>query len=186
MDAQPNRRLPAPDPWLAAQGALLRTARPLSVLDVACGEGRNALWLAAAGIPVLGVDVSPGAVERARNEAIRHGLPARFAVRDVEREGLPPGPWGAVIVLHFLDRSLLGRVYGVLRPGGFLLVKTHLAHPLRPPRTRPRNPAHLLGSGELPRLCVGLETVRYAEWAGSHGSFAALVARRPYTGSYSS
>ncbi len=186
MDTPEKPCLPAPDPWLAAHGALLRAAAPSPVLDVACGKGRNALWLAAAGIPVLGVDLSPGAVERARKAANHRGLPARFAVWNVERNGLPSGPWGAVIVFHFLDRPLFGRISGVLRPGGFLVAKTHMAHPLRPPGARPHNPAYLLGPGELLRLCAGLEPLRYAEWAGAHGAFAALVARKPRPGPYSS
>ncbi len=186
MRALERPRLPAPDPWLTAHAALLRTAPPFPVLDVACGTGRNALWLAAAGIPVTGVDRAPEAVERARRTAGRYGLSARFAVRDVERQGLPAGPWGAVLVFHFLDRTLLGRVSRVLRPGGILVAKTHMAHPLRPAGARPRNPAFLLASGELPRLCTGLVPVRYVERAGPDGAFAGLVARKPWARAYSS
>ena len=52
------------------------------VLDVGCGTGENALYLAALGRPVMGVDASPTAVARAREKAARRGVPAAFLVAD--------------------------------------------------------------------------------------------------------
>lgn len=52
------------------------------VLDVGCGTGENALFLAARGRPVLGIDASPLAVERAREKARERGLAVPFLVAD--------------------------------------------------------------------------------------------------------
>ncbi len=178
MDAQ----LPAPDPWVADLTAAWAAGSVQPVLDVACGSGRNALWLAAAGLRVVGVDRSAGAVERARATARRRGLAtARFRVRDVEAAGPPAGPWGAVVVCRYLHRPLLPRLAEALRPGGWLVYRTHLAHPLRAPDARPRRSAFLLASGELLRAFGGLEVLRYEEAAGPDGAWAGLVARRPYS-----
>ena len=52
------------------------------VLDVGCGTGENALYLASLGRPVLGVDAAPTALARAREKAAQRGLPAAFLVAD--------------------------------------------------------------------------------------------------------
>jgi len=63
-----------------------------SVLDVGCGLGTNALWLAEQGFDVTGCDVSERAIETARKRAARRGLSVRFIVADLldRRSDLPP------------------------------------------------------------------------------------------------
>lgn len=170
------------DPWLACLGPALCSELPGPVLDLACGLGQNALWLAGLrmkGIDVLGVDASAVAVARARAEARKVGLPARFEVWDTRGVGLPPGGWGAVLVFHFLDRSLFPGIEAALEPGGLLACKTHLRHALRGPAAHPRRAAFLLESGELLGAFPTLRTVEYREWAVQGEAFAALLARRP-------
>ncbi len=53
------------------------------VLDVGCGTGENALYLAARGHQITGVDAAPTAIARARQKAAERGLPATFHVGDV-------------------------------------------------------------------------------------------------------
>jgi cyclopropane fatty-acyl-phospholipid synthase-like methyltransferase len=62
---------------LAAEGEIVG-----EILDLGCGTGENALHLAALGRRVLGVDVSPTAIARAREKAATRGLPAAFVVGD--------------------------------------------------------------------------------------------------------
>ena len=52
------------------------------VLDVGCGTGENALYLASLGRRVVGVDAAPTAIARAREKAAQRGLPAAFLVAD--------------------------------------------------------------------------------------------------------
>ena len=61
------------------------------VLDIACGEGRHALYLAqaSASFDVFGLDRSPTAIKAATERAAQLGLRANFAVRDLEKEFLP-------------------------------------------------------------------------------------------------
>ncbi len=167
----------APDPWLVDSAPLL-AALPGPVLDLACGAGGNGLWLARAGHAVTGVDRSAAALQAAAAAASRTGLVVNLLARDLEREPLPAGPWGAVLVFHFLERALFPALPEVLAPGGVLVYKTHLAHPSRPPGARPRRAAFLLGSGELLAAFPGLVPLRYREWAAGGEAFAALVARR--------
>ena len=111
---------PGPPPRFAAHEHLLPTAG--RALDVACGRGRCAVWLAARGLSVWGLDVSAVAVGQARELAERTGVRARcrFDVVDLD-DGLPDGPPADLIVCHLfrdprLDRALVER----LAPGGLL------------------------------------------------------------------
>ncbi len=54
-----------------------------AVIDVGCGTGENALELSARGLPVVGVDAAPRAIEKARAKALERDLPAEFLVADV-------------------------------------------------------------------------------------------------------
>lgn len=93
-------------------------------LELACGRGRGAVWLAERGLAVWGVDVSPVAVKHARDLAADHGLAqrCRFDVADLDN-GIPPGPAVDLLVCHLytdarLDRAIVER----LRPGGVLAI----------------------------------------------------------------
>ena len=173
------------DPWLTSLGPLLGSTLPGPVLDVACGQGRNALWVAGLqGVDapsIVGVDASEVAVSRARAEGARLRLRVRFEVRDVSSQGLPQGDWGAILVCHFLDRSLFPTLQSALAPGGLLAYKTHLRHPLRGAAARPRRPAFLLDSGELLSAFPALRILEYRESAAPGHALSTLLARRPAT-----
>jgi tellurite methyltransferase len=176
-------RLPPPDPWLVHAGPILAPGVPGPILDLACGLGQNALWLAALGLSVVGVDASAVAIERARYEARRRRVNATFEVTKV-RAGEPfsrswSGLWGAIIVFRFLDRTLFAQLERSVAPGGILAYNTHLQHPLRSLENGPRRPEHLLHSGELLWRLPAVTPLSYAEWAEGGRAFAAFLARRP-------
>jgi SAM-dependent methyltransferase len=182
-DRQASSRTPRVDPWLASLGPALSAALAGPALDLACGLGQNTLWLAdlrgRESSPVVGVDASAVAVARARAAARQAGPQLRFDFWDASSDGLPQGPWGTILVLHFLDRSLFPLLEAALAPGGVLAYKTHLRHELRGPEARPRRPAFLLESGELLAAFPNLRTIEYREWAMRGEAFAALLAARP-------
>ncbi|OBG00591.1 SAM-dependent methyltransferase [Mycolicibacter sinensis] len=93
-------------------------------LDVACGQGTGAVWLAGRGLQVRGFDVSPVAIEQARALAARSGLGdrCRFEVADLD-DGLPDGPPADVIYCaRFRDRRLDESMIARLAPGGLLAI----------------------------------------------------------------
>jgi SAM-dependent methyltransferase len=111
---------PGPPTVLAAYEHLFPTSG--HAIDLACGRGTAAVWLAARGLTVHGVDVSPVAVRFARDLAERHGVDdrCRFEVGDLD-VGLPAGPPADVIVCHlFRDARLDTAVIERLAPGGLL------------------------------------------------------------------
>jgi SAM-dependent methyltransferase len=90
------------------------------VLDVAGGTGRNAMWLARHGFDLTLVDVSGVAVEMVRQRARESGVSLAALVSDVEDEGLPVGPWDAIVIHHFFHRPLLQATPDLLASGGIL------------------------------------------------------------------
>jgi SAM-dependent methyltransferase len=114
--------------------AELDLAPPMSVLDVGCGTGRQAVELARRGLRVTGVDISAGMLAEARRAAAEAGVELDLVRMDAAR-GLPPGPFDAVIsicegafgLLSSDDdplehgAALLGRMAAALVPGGRLL-----------------------------------------------------------------
>jgi len=162
-------------------------------LDIACGTGRNAVFLAGRGQHVTAVDFSGVALDilevraRGMHFPVRHvkslhdvhgthrrGLELLHA--DLERAHLPAHAFDLILCIQFLQRSLFPQMVRALRPNGVLLLETYTRAQLEFPGG-PRNPAYLLEIGELreafPSLCV----LFYRELQAGQG-IASLVARK--------
>ncbi|WP_457596604.1 class I SAM-dependent methyltransferase [Hydrogenimonas sp.] len=130
-------------------------------LDLACGGGRNALFLARKGFEVDALDISEVAIaslaERSR------GLPLKARVADLDDFIPPRGRYGLIVMTNFLDRKLLRHVVEALAPGGILIVETYMHHPENEKRG---NPDFLLAPGELRELLDDddLQTIAYEEF----------------------
>lgn len=142
-----HHELAAPSAWVVRWADRIPAGG--RVLDVACGSGRHARFLAARGHPVEAVDRDRDAVARLE------GLPG-IVPRCADLEG---GPWpygrdtfAGIIVAHYLHRPLFPKLLATLAPGGVLIYETFAAGNER--YGRPSNPAFLLKPGEL------LEVVR--------------------------
>jgi len=120
------------------------------VLDLACGSGRAAVWLAERGWRVTGVDHQPEALALARALAADRGVAPALLAGDLrEPHALPPGPWAAVLLFRFLDRPLMARLPGVLAPDAVVMLHTFREAPGYLGNPRPR---HRLARGEATRL----------------------------------
>lgn len=119
---------------------------PGSALDLACGAGRNALYLAERGWRVTAVDGSPAAIEILRERAAKKSLTIDARVADLERGGveIEPDAYDLVCDCYYLQRDLFPRIRSGVRPGGLAIVIVHLTEPGQP-ETKPRR----LGPGEL-------------------------------------
>jgi SAM-dependent methyltransferase len=103
---------------------------PGRALDVACGEGRNAIWLAEQGWTVTGVDFSPVALDKARRLAGARGVAVDWELGDVTDYVPVPECFDLVIVmyLHLPEpsrRLVFSRAGAAVAPGGTLLVVGH-------------------------------------------------------------
>jgi SAM-dependent methyltransferase len=163
-------------------------------LDLACGSGRNALFLAERGRHVTAVDWSEpglGILEaRAQNKKIpvrriqkpvdsgrtkRAGIDVLPA--DLEEIQLPENCYDVIVCIRYLQRSLFPQICRALRPGGMLLYETFTRAQLDF-ESGPKDPAYLLNPGELreafPELCV----LFYRELRAGQG-IASLAAQKP-------
>ncbi|HLH00230.1 MAG TPA: methyltransferase domain-containing protein [Bryobacteraceae bacterium] len=113
---------------------------PGRALDLACGPGRNALYLAERGWQVTAVDGSPIAIDLLREQARRKQLQIDAHVADLERGGfeLEPAAYDLVVDSYYLQRDLIPAMERGLRPGGCLIMIVHLADPDQPEGTPTR------------------------------------------------
>lgn len=130
-------------------------------LDLACGRGANALWLAQRGLRVDAWDYSPVAIERLRQAAEEAGLAVSGEVRDVLARPPQADRYDLIVVSHFLERELCPAIAAALRPGGLLCYQTF--GPLVAGAAGPENPAFRLAGNELLQLFDGLTVRHYLE-----------------------
>ncbi len=132
------------------------------VLDLAMGEGRNALYLAGQGYAVEGVDRSPEAVKKALQLAKERRLKIKAEVGDLEKDYfLVADYYDLIICFNYLQRSLIPQIRAGLKMGGFVLYETYTIDQQR--FGHPRNPDFLLLHEELLRLFAGFRVVLYHE-----------------------
>jgi tellurite methyltransferase len=165
---------PDPSAWLVGhQGDLPPDG---DVLEVACGRGRNALWLARRGLKTTAVDRDAEAIATLDALARRDSLPLAARVVDLEgpRLSLGHAAFDLIVVTHYLHRPLFPALRTALRPGGVLIYETFTrAQALR---GQPTNPAFLLEPGELVRLVSPLQVVDAREGDFEGRMVASVVA----------
>ena len=130
-------------------------------LDVACGIGRNARFLAEHGYQVDAVDISAEALRQGEALARAHGLQVHWMCADLDSEPLPQGAYQVVVCSFYVNRPAAPRLKGALAEGGYLLYEHHLRTPL--PVDGPQNEEWRLAPNELLQLFQGLRVVHYEE-----------------------
>jgi tellurite methyltransferase len=133
--------------------------RPRHALDLACGAGRNALWLAEQGWSVTAVDGSAAAIAILRERAAARGLNVDARAADLERDEFPVerAAWDLIAILYYLQRNLFEAAKRGVAPGGVLIGIVHITEPGEEPT------AHRLRPGELATYFAGWEIVHCYE-----------------------
>jgi tellurite methyltransferase len=166
-----------PTLWLVDHRHLLPRAG--TALDVACGRGRNAIWLAQRGLETTAVDRDTAALESLRSQA--HRLELALTTMAIDLEGgdtrLPAEAFDVVVVVHYLHRPLFPVLMEAVRPGGILVYETFTR--AQAARGKPTNPAFLLEPGELRTLVAPLDVVIEREGDFEGKMLASVIARRP-------
>lgn len=147
----------APSAWVRRWASLIPAAG--NVLDLACGAGRHATFLAGRGyrVDAVDLDLEPSA-------PVRDSAGVAWRQLDLEQGDWPfaPASYAGVVVSNYLHRPLFPHLLEVLTPGGVLIYETFALGQER--YGRPRNPAHLLLPGELLEFARGrLRVVAYED-----------------------
>ena len=173
--AEPAR---APSSFLVEHLAHLPRGR---ALDVACGDGRHALYLARHGWTVDAVDFSRAALERLLAAARREALAVSAIQADLEDCALRPRGYDLVLNVRYLQRTLIDVLKHAVRRGGMVVFETFIRDQQQ--LGHPRNPLYLLERGELAARFGDFEILDYEEGRCATESgdafLARLLARRP-------
>ncbi len=157
-DRRYSGKTPAIKPCQLLQNFADQLPQQGRALDLACGLGGNALFLAERGLHCEALDYSPVAIKALNTFALQHNLSVSAAVRDIEQDYLPPeSRYDVIVVSYFLFRPLLSAINQALAPGGLLFYQTF--NRKRPECGGPQNPDFLLAEGELPKAMPELTVV---------------------------
>ena len=188
------------NPLIAHEEPVVREAlgdvAGLAVLDLGCGTGRHALWLAGAGATVTAVDFSAGMLDEARSK--RGADAVRFVVHDLH-EPLPfeGGAFDLVVsglVLEHLRelRGFFDEAHRVLRPGGRAVVsamhpamflkgvQARFTDPASGEKVQPGSVAHTIGDFVMAAVRAGFAV----EAVGEYAPDAAFASRYPRAEKY--
>jgi tellurite methyltransferase len=166
----------APTPLLAKTAAALPSGK---ALDLACGAGRNALWLAEHGWEVTAVDGASEAIKILRSRAMERSLKINAVVADLEKDEyeIEPSRWDLVAMCYYLQRNLFEPAKRGVVPGGILISIVHLNEPGE------EDGPYRLHPGELEKYFAGWEILHRREGRANdsahHRAVAEIVARRP-------
>ena len=159
-------------------------------IDVACGLGRNALFLARQGWRVAAVDISPVALEQLAATAAQENLD--ITCRPVDLESSKPGELGSrlfgaqqydlALMVRYTNLPLIASLANASKPGGYVIVEEHLVSDAEV--VGPSNPRYRVAPGALRSAAAGLDVLAYEEGLvvdpdGRTAALAQLVARRP-------
>ncbi len=142
-------------------------------LDIACGEGRNAIFLAQNGYEVDAVDVSTVALERAAEASDHERVKVNLIQADLENYEIPAGTYDLIINFNYLQRSLAPMIKRGLKKGGVLVFETYTLE--QQSIGHPKNPEFLLKPNELLHLFSDLHIFFYREGIYDEGGKKAIA-----------
>ena len=152
----------------------------MKVVDLGCGSGREAVWLAKRGFAVCGVDLLPDALAKGMELARRSGVEVEFLQRDLVKhpEQWPGEQCGMVCVFRFWCRALLERVREKAAAGTLVVVEAFTQREQKR-QGKGRRVANLVRDGELAELFKGWEILINRDGVQREGRWLSqLVARK--------
>ena len=149
-----------------------RKLRPGKALDLACGTGRNALWLAEHAWRVTAVDGAPSAIRVLLDRASDRHLKIDTRVADLEKHEfeIVPDAWDLIAMCYYLQRDLFVPAKRGIVAGGALLAIVHITHPGE------EATSHRLNPGELKNYFRGWEILHSYEGRPRDAAHKRLVA----------
>jgi 2-polyprenyl-3-methyl-5-hydroxy-6-metoxy-1,4-benzoquinol methylase len=130
-------------------------------LDIACGLGANACFLAERGLVTTAWDISEVAIAKLQQTALSEDLSIKSEAHEITQNSFNESSFDIIIISRFLDRSLSKEIISALKPGGLLFYQTFNREKID--ATGPKNPDFLLAKNELLVMFAPLKLVFYQE-----------------------
>jgi len=151
-------------------------------LDIATGEGRNAVFLAEHGFDVEAVDISKIGLRKAQKLAGARGVKIKTITADLDTFLIEQGRYDLITDFYFLNRRFISRIKKGLKKGGRVVFETYLTENRSLGLEGPKNPSYLLKPNELLELFKGLRILFYREGIFKEGksrkAIASLIAEK--------
>jgi len=158
--------------------------KPLPLLDLACGSGRNGKYLSKRGYPVTFADKNPVVLnELALTLKDNKSKTWQVDFEQPNKPMLPINTFGSILVFRYLHRPLMEQIKGAVVPGGYVVYETFTVK--NRVFGRPNNPNFLLELGELASfysdwdICYQFEGNTYSETSENNQHIAQIIARKP-------
>jgi SAM-dependent methyltransferase len=167
------------NPFLKRHIALLPRGK---ALDIATGEGRNAVFLAQHGFDVDAVDISKMGLGKARKLAEEMGVKIHTFYADLDTYQIKKGQYDLIANFYFLKRNLIPKIKRGLKKGGKVIFETYILEHRSLCTGGPKQSKYFLKPNELLRLFDGLRILRYREGifreGGKRKAIASLIAEK--------
>lgn len=132
-----------------------------TALDLACGLGANALFLAERGLVVSAWDVSENALMKLRAIADHKGITIDTQAKEIDHGCFQNCCFDVIVVSRFLDQTLTNAIIGALKVGGLLFYQTYTR--VKATADGPTNAKYLLAQQELLKLFAPLQVIYYRD-----------------------
>jgi len=130
-------------------------------LDVACGAGRNTIYMAQAGFDVDAIDISQAGLAKARENSENQGFDINWIEHDLDQPYEFDREYDLIVVMWYVNLALITRLCDHLAPGGYLLCEEHLL--TEQDVIGPTNPDYRVKPGALREAVSLLEVLLYQE-----------------------
>jgi SAM-dependent methyltransferase len=168
-----------PNPFLKKHIRLLPKGR---ALDIASGEGRNAVFLAQHGFEVDAADISERGLKKAQALARKKGVEIQPFLVDLDQYQIEKERYDLIANFYFLKRRLIPRIKKGLKKGGKVIFETYLLEHRTLGTGGPRQAKYFLKPNELLRLFKGFRILFYREGifreGGKRKAVASLIAEK--------
>lgn len=154
-------------------------ALPLGpALDIATGEGRNAVYLAKKGFQVEGVDISVVGLRKAQKLAAENGVKIQTVNADLNKYKIRQNYYSVILNILYLQRNLFPQIKAGLKKGGVVVFETHTVDQLKNKGAATWEREYLLELGELKKAFSEFEILHYSETNDGKNALAHLIAKK--------
>jgi 2-polyprenyl-3-methyl-5-hydroxy-6-metoxy-1,4-benzoquinol methylase len=148
-------------------------------LDIAMGEGRNAVYLAKKGYTVDGIDISEVALRKAKRLARENGVGITTVIADLTNYQIKPESYNVILNVDYYQKSLIPQIKKGLKRKGIVIYENHTMDQLSNLKGQHIRRDYLLNKGELKDLFKDFEILVYRETNDGKDAKASLIARKP-------